>query len=364
MNSQNQYPRPPRWINKLLEWYCKPDQLEDLQGDLYELFCDRFESDNQFKANLGFLWDVIRSFRPGAIKSFTFFPDTIMLQNYFKIAFRNIQRNRTFTAINVMGLVVGLTASLFIFLWVNDEMSVNQFHKNGPQIHRVLSNMHLPTGEIATWTNVPFNLVKVLEEEYPDVDKTVLMTEVERKLFSVNGQKIRESGIVAGKDLFNVFSFSLLFGDAETVLSDPHSLAISEKTAEKYFGENWLEKAPGQTITLNNSLEYKITGVFEDIPEQSSLKFDFVTPMDEMISRQPWQEHWGNFNFQMYIQLVNGIGLKEANQKIENAIVKHYPSSEAYLKLQPFTDEYLYSEIENGEIVGGRIEYVRILSLV
>ncbi|MFB3131283.1 MAG: ABC transporter permease, partial [Rhodothermales bacterium] len=142
------------------------------------------------------------------------------------------------------------------------------------------------------------------------------------------------------------------------------SIAISESLAQKYFGPQWHARAMGQTIRTDNRQDLSVTGVFEDLPQTSTPQFDFVIPMEEYIQRNDWVEHWGNNGLRMFVRLEDGADPARVTAKIENVIKDHHESSDALLFLQPYTDIHLYSDFQDGQLVGGRIRYVRMFSIV
>ncbi|MEZ4777196.1 MAG: ABC transporter permease [Bacteroidia bacterium] len=361
MNPQFQ---PPRWAQKFLRWYCHPDLLEEIEGDLFELFYRRVEEKGPGHARRLFSWEVFRFFRLRILRKFAFIIYTAMWKNHIKIALRNMQRQKAFTAINILGLTVGITTAMFMLLWVSDEWRFDRFHTNADKIYRVYCNMTFSEGEIVTWGTVPQPLEKVLREEYPEISHVVLMGTSRAANFGLDDKVFKEEGLYGGKEMFEVFSYELLEGNPEDVLSDLKSLVISEDLARKYFGENWKGNTLGKTIRINNNRDVKVTGVFANVPDNSSLKFDFVLSVEDLVENQPWQKEWGNFNFWMYVMLKENTDGKVASANIQEAINRHYPDAEASLFLHPLTKEHLYSQFENGKSSGGKISYVRIFSVV
>jgi len=175
-----------------------------------------------------------------------------MLRNYLTIAFRNFWKYKGFTAINVIGLTLGIVCSILILLWVQDELTTDRFHQQGEKIYRVMFNMKYPDGTISTWSNAPYPLVEVLEKEYPDVEHAALVSWNNDLLFSLDENHYKESGYYASPDFFKIFTFPLLQGDPDKVLDDIHAVVISESLAAKLFGEDWEEQTVvGKIVRLN-----------------------------------------------------------------------------------------------------------------
>ncbi|MEZ4829293.1 MAG: ABC transporter permease [Bacteroidia bacterium] len=360
----NPLPQPPRWALRFLRWYCHPAFLEEIEGDLYELFYRRAEDRNTGYARRLFVWEVFRFFRLRMLRKFTLIIHFAMWQNHFKIALRNMQRQKAFTAINILGLAVAITTAIFMLLWVSHEWSYDRFLTRADDIFRVYSNSEFGNGEIATWGTVPQPLEKVLRDEHPEIERIVLMGTSQEANLGLSEKVFKEKGIYAGKEMFEVFSFPLLEGNPTEALRNISDITISEDLARKYFGENWKGNSLGKTIRVNEHYDATVTGVFANIPDNSTLRFDFVLSVEDLVERYPWQKEWGNFNFQMYIQLKENADAKSAGVNIAQAINRHFPDAEATLYLHPFTREHLYSHFENGVEAGGKILYVRIFSIV
>lgn len=287
-----------------------------------------------------------------------------MFKNYLKTALRNFWRQKTYSSINMVGLSVGLACSFLIFLWVKHELSYDQFHEHGAQIHRVMRN-YSSNNKIYTWSATPMPLAKVLEEEYPEVTHAILTTWTQKKLLSKADKVFRENGIYASPAFFEVFTFPIIQGSSQTALSEPNAIAISEGLARKYFGTDWASKSIiGQSLTLNHRKDYTVQAVFKDVPSNSSLGFKFVLPMADYLADKKWLEHWGNNSLRMYVKLQEGVVLADFNAKVEKVILKYHKSARATVFLQPFLDMHLYSEFKNGKLVGGGIEYVRLFTVV
>ncbi len=281
-----------------------------------------------------------------------------MLRNYFKIAIRNLWKYKLYSFINVFGLMIGLTCSLLILLWVKDELSINQFHQKIDRIYQVRCNMIASGGTIDTWGNAPQPLGEVLEDKYPEIEHALLIPQTSH-LLEYAHQPFTVRGIYTKPDFFNVFSFPILEGDVNMLISTPLSMAISERLAIKLFGT--ITEAVGQTVKLENAVIYSISAVFETPSDNSTLDFDFVMTLDNWLKSHEWDKDWGNFNHTMYVQVQEGVDVKALNKKIAAAIFEETGENEdVAIFLQPFKDTYLHSKFENGKAVGGRIEYVRI----
>ncbi|WP_242202969.1 ABC transporter permease [Aestuariivivens insulae] len=289
-----------------------------------------------------------------------------MIRNYFKIAFRLFKKEKRTTLTNIMGMALGITCSILIYLWVQDELQYNDFVKNGDSVCYVMTNHPITGGDIKTWATTPQPLKAVLEEKYPVVDKVALLSWEPPTNFKIENGFLQQNGNYASPEIFDIFQFPFVRGGHEELYNKTKTIVVSERFASYYFGENWNAKnIIGEFITTDNEDSYEVVGVFKNLPVHSTLQFDFIIPFAEKLNKNPWLNHWGNFQNQMYVQLVDGISVEEANNRIKNAIIDNRPdeATTEELFLQPFSETYLYSNFEGGKVAGGRIEYVRILSV-
>lgn len=286
-----------------------------------------------------------------------------MLRNYLKLALRNIWRHKGTAALNVAGLTLGLAAGLLMLMWVNDEKSFDQFHEKGDQVFKVNSLMNEGNGEIDVWTNAPEPWKELSTTNIPEVKDATMFAFWNHRL-EVGQQTYEEAGCYASESLFDMFSFDLLYGDLGKVLEEPNSIAISETLAAKMFGVNWRKE--GRTIGQSVIVEEKpvqVSAVFADVPFQSTLQFDYVLPMSHYMNARPWARgSWGNYNFDLYVELVPGADREAVADKMYTLIKDNTKagSPDHGILLQAISDLYLYSKFENGKVAGGRIDYVRI----
>ena len=288
-----------------------------------------------------------------------------MLKNYLVTTFRNIRRQKGYAFINVVGLAVGLACSFFILHWVINELSYDRFHEDGDRLFRVMRHGYLEENTY-TWGSVPKPLADVLEADYPEVENAMLITGSSETLVAREGEVFKREGGYVASSFFEAFTFPLLRGEASTVLDDPQSIVISEDLASSLFGEDWETDASvvGQVLNVENRADFRITGVFEDVPENSSSQFDFVLPMEEFLPRNEWAENWGNAGLQLYARLKPGADYQVLNEKIKDVIRENKGFADATPFLHPYMDMRLRSDFRDGKLVGGRITYVRVFSVM
>jgi ABC-type antimicrobial peptide transport system permease subunit len=299
-----------------------------------------------------------------------------MIQNYFKTAWRNILRNKAHTIINVVGLALGLTCCIFIYLWVQDEKSMDNFHANGKNIYAVYTTTTANGKTEGTYAtplrNVNGNVMPdFLLEDVPKGVPTIkhfalYATGYELpwghpETFQVGDKMIKLEGSRAGKDFFKIFSYPLIEGNASGALSQMNGIAISSKMAEIFFGTP--QNAMGKTLRYENSLNFIVTAVFENLPEKSSLHFDFLFNMDA----QKNLLQFSSPNIYGYAELINNADPEKVEAQI-NAYLRPRFDKEGNTKttigLQLLGEQYLNNIFVNGKPGAGRIEYVRIFSLV
>ena len=284
-----------------------------------------------------------------------------MIKNYFKIAWRNLMKYKTFSFIKIFSLAVGLVAAIFIFLWVMDEMSFDKFHANAKNIYSVMTNNKYPDGRIETYPATSALLKDAIRNEIPEIDKIALLSMETDALVRYNVNSFNEQGLYADSSMFSLFSFPLLQGNSKNPLPNNASIVISEKLAKKLFGNS---NVSGKSVEVDETHQFTITGVFADVPQNSTLQFDFVMPLDLFLKENPWTQHWKSGGTRMMVTLKPGASLDNANAKIAGLIKKNCNDCTTSAFLYPYTKQRLYNEFENGKAVGGRIEQLSLFSIV
>lgn len=286
-----------------------------------------------------------------------------MLKNYLKTAWRNLLRNKTHTAINLTGLSVGLTCGLLILLWVQSELDVDSYHAS--RLYKVYEVEHYDN-KIDGNYDTPAPMAEELKKEIPEVEYAASMEEEnDVRTLSAGNKHVKVEGTFAGGDLFHVFSYTLLQGTPSTALNSPVSIALSEKTAKIFFGD--AATAMGKTIRYENKLDLKVTGVYKDLGERDSRKFDYAINWNAYLDLYPSQKRWDNSGPLTFVLLRADANPVLVNQKLQHFTDRFGRPSPGYHNehfLQPFDQVYLHSHFENGKVAGGRIEYVRLFSIV
>lgn len=288
-----------------------------------------------------------------------------MFKNYLLTALRNIRRNASFSAINIAGLALGMACSILILLWVQHEKSKDRFHERNNQLFVVYERQY-HDGQIDAGYFTPGQLAGEMKKVLPDVQYSTNMAWEDSYTFRAGDKILKQTGNHAEADFFNMFSYPLVAGNAATALNSPVSIAISEKMAKDFFGSP--EKAMGQTLRYEDRKDLKVTAVFENVSDLSSMKFDFLINWPTFLENNEWAKEWGNNGPRTYLALrqdANPVAFEKRIKKFLDGYNKEQ-SKKFYIELgiQPYGEMYLNGGFENGKITTGRIEYVRLFSLV
>ncbi|MBX2947571.1 MAG: ABC transporter permease [Cyclobacteriaceae bacterium] len=361
---------PPKWAEHFLEWYCRADLLEQIQGDVHELY-NRTAKNNKRKADFLFIWNVLRFFRWKNIKKRkpnqenTIFY-AAMLKNILTVSFRNFLRYPGHSFINVTGLAAGFTCAFLILLWVSHEYSFDQFHNNKEQLYKVLTHVDA-NGTIQTY-DVAGNNMDV--SSVPEIESMTRISSGNRwpheLCFRPEGKPnecIYFNGIYSNETLFSNFNFPILSGDTNP-LNKPAQIAISEKMAQTLFSS---ENPIGKTIKIDDTREVIIASIFKNIPGQSSIQFDFALPFD--ILKKQWginDDMLAQQFFSIYLKTKLPVKTKTLTEKLNNeqVISAAYKAQNIKYEAYAFTDWHLKSKFENGLNSGGRIEYVTLFIII
>lgn len=298
--------QPPKRALKFLRWFCREDYLEEIEGDLIEIFEYQYE-ESPGKAKRQFMWRVVKSFQPSFIKSFQKFNNsntTAMFKNYVKVSWRNLKRQPFFTALNTFGLAIGMAGGLLISLFIYDELSFDKMFTDSEQIYRVNIDNKIG-GEVNKFAAVSGPLAEVMVRDFPHADLITRFRNTDSKLIrQVNADhNVKEDKVVgADTSFFKMFGLDLILGDKKSALREANSLVLTRTAAEKHFG---LNDALGQEMLLDNDEVYLVTGIMEDLPKNSFLK-DYGV----FISISSFEDHespaWNNWNFPTFVKLKRG----------------------------------------------------------
>lgn len=350
--SQNKNILPPQWADKLLEWYCSEQYLDEIQGDLHEWFSRRIQTQGIKKARILYPLDVIRFARTYRLKSYDEFyknsNNATMFKNYVTTSWRSLKKNKVFSIINILGLTIGMSAFLLISLYVRHEMSYDNFHEKGSNLYRLQQNRY-NKGELTTqWAAGCAGIGPDLKQNFPEVKRFVKMTPSNAVLQYENKIFKEENAYYASQYFFELFSFPLIDGVDSLVLKEPYKAVVSESLAKKYFGD---ENPVGKTLRQNGARDFEVTGVYKDIPANSHMKVDILFSFETYVDIQgegaitQWQ--WDGFL--TYLLLEDGTDYKSFEAKLPGFVEKkvgedlaQYNAGQEFL-LQPIGDIHLTS---------------------
>ncbi|MCW2498262.1 ABC transporter permease, partial [Jatrophihabitans sp.] len=285
-----------------------------------------------------------------------------MFRHNLLVIYRNFKRFKSTFFINLTGLSAGLACSLLIYLWVNDELSFDKFHEKDSQLFQVMENRVQAQG-IWTAQSTSMPLAETLKSEMPEVEYAITSKLFEGTL-SVGDNDLKSKGRYAGKDLFNMFSYGLEQGDANQVLNDKNSIVISEKLAQNLF--HTTENVIGKPIEFQHEKQFVVSGIFKGTPSNSSEQFDFVVSFDVIKDQYSNSDNWGNTGPETFVLLKSGTDVNQFNKKIVNLVQVKTNGEVTHrtLFVRPYSYGYLHGKYENGLPAGGRIEYVRLFSII
>jgi ABC-type antimicrobial peptide transport system permease subunit len=282
-----------------------------------------------------------------------------MIKNYFKIVFRNIQRHPGYSFINIGGLAVCMACGLLILLWVQDELRFDDFHANSERLFRVVQEAE-HSGRKVDLCRTPPNLQPVLKTDYPEIEAATRCFS-SRIEFTYEMRRFEESVYLVDQDFLTMFSFPLIEGDPATALDEPNKVVMTQKTANKLFGD---ESPIGKIIQSGRGQDYQVSGVMADVPENSHLQFAYLISIEVFgeFSERMWSI--SNNPCFTYVMLSEHASVEAMDEKIAGVITEHAPQTKTRLYLQPFRKIHLYSDF-TGDLPGhGNITYVMIFSIV
>jgi len=264
-----------------------------------------------------------------------------MLKNYLKIALRNLWKHKSFSLINVLGLAVGLMCAMLILLLVKDEMSVDRYHKKGNRIAQAYLKSTKDDNSNYQPTVAPI-IAKTLKDEYPEVIESARLGRLQEVVLKYNNKMIVESdGAVADPSLLDLFTYDVIRGSKDDLLNDPHSIVLTQSFARKYFGDI---DPVGKTITMDNTYNFRVTGVIKDLPQNAFRKFDFIVPFIFLkeLGYDIVGEPFYPCNYLTYILLKENANIEELSSKVSRKIFSNGEEISFEIILKPFYQAYSF----------------------
>ena len=374
---------PPRWADWLLNWFCAPHLLEEVQGDLHERFMRDVAQWGVANANRNYTINVLSFLRPFTLKRQPspyssrnrtggpagppFLLSPVMLRNYVKTAWRNLLKNRFYSLINITGLTAGLAVGILLLLWVQDELSFDRFHRQSAAIYR-LENRVGTGGSQQIWTATVAPMANFAKREVPEVKDAVrLAYNPDYTLFNYKDKIFNEQkSSYTDPTLFSVFDFNLIQGNPTKPFLDNHSVVLTESTAKRYFGD---ANPIGKVLAVNGKTYFTVSGVIHNFPKNSSIQGDLFLPISllfqDMYKNRTDGRNMDNdfhqFNYDTYLLLQPGTEVGNLADKLRTIHLRNKPDDTdlTYL-LQALPTMHLYK----ADGSDGGIETVRMFSII
>lgn len=360
---------PPKLAQKFLRWFLQPGLAEEVEGDLEERFFAMLDRKSPRRAKLDYWYQVMNYLRGFALKKnlFSIINPLFMFRHNVRLSWRLLLKNKGYSLINIGGLALGMAVAMLITLWIKDELSYDRFHEDLDQLYLVKRHVH-SGNEIQTSDYVTWNIAGELKSSYPEVEEVSITTFPQKMVLTNEDQSFREEGLFATPSFLEMFSWKMLQGEGTELLRDPGTILISASLADRYFGADWREKdrAIGGIIRHNSSdlPPFTVRGVFEDIPAHSSLQFDYLLPMEVFEQLNGWITNWNNSGFRIYTRMRPETDITATSLKMKDMQNEHIEDFRSDLFLQAFADHHLYNIFRDGIQAGGRIQYIRIFTMV
>ena len=289
-----------------------------------------------------------------------------MFKNYFKTTIRNLWKNKTYSFLNIAGLAIGIAAAALIFLWVEDEMTFNHHFANRDFIYRIMENHH-NEGKINTSGSTPGPMAQAVKSDIPGIKNSGRLSWTMDELMVLNDKSIKESGAYVDPSILSMFALTFRFGEPAEAFKDLQSVIISETVARKFFGN---ENPVGKTIKMDANQGYSVdglytvTGVYRDFPQNSSYKFQWISPYAVFENKNDWMKPWDNNLTETLVELNPSVDPESINKKLVGYVAAKTGVPSADCILFSMNDWNLRSQFTDGKPDGGNIKYVKLFSLI
>lgn len=347
--------RPPKWPATLLERLCDPELFDEIVGDLDEMYDKWVEEFGTRKANRLYILHTIKFVRPFIFrKTKKHYSANVMTLNYFRIALRNIVRNKAFAAINIVGLSLGLTCSIVIYALVSHHLSFDNFHGDLSSTYRFVVEAKNEGINYSQW--VPQPLGKAFANDYAFADKVARTRDYSSVMISLpedkDNKKFKEDRLFSFAEpaFFEIFNFPIIVGSASEI-KEPNTALVTREMAIKYFGS---EDAVNKVIRVNSQgtiVDFRIVGVLQDFPVNSHFTRKIFVSYQNLKDFNAWyasDESWGSFNsgMQCFVKLKPHVTKVQVDEAMQSLVKKYYDeddgSSEIYsFFLQPMSEVHL-----------------------
>ncbi|HEY5745424.1 MAG TPA: ABC transporter permease [Chryseolinea sp.] len=353
---------PPKLLLRFFRWFCHQKLRDAIEGDLMELYYERFAQRGKRKADLKFMIDVLTLCRPGIIrpiKQQEYINPYAMYRSYFIIGWRNLVKKKGYAFINVGGLAVGMAVSMLIGLWIYDEVSFNKMHPDYERIARVVVGGANSSGPFVQWNTAPPFGNEIRNLYGPQFKYVVMSTNRNQDILSVGDNQVTKTGYYAEPGMAEMLSLKMLRG-SWSGLQKKEAVFLSASTAKALFGD--ADPMNKLVTVVDNKQDLVVTGVYEDISSSSDFRdMTFLGTWDQFITTNAWvrRDDWRQNGFRTFVQLADGANLQVASDKIKAIRQNHTTAEDAVFNfkvfLHPMGQWRLYSDLEHG---GGRISLI------
>jgi predicted permease len=285
-----------------------------------------------------------------------------MIKNYIKTTLRSLLKNKSYSFLNIAGLAIGVTCASLIFLWVQDEMTFNHNYAKREVLYKVYENQTYE-GKTSTFFGTPGPMAKAMKIEIPGIKNAARMTgDGDNQLFALGDKAITEKGNYADPEIFSMLQLPFSKGSGANAFAQLKSVVISETMAKKFFGD---ADPMGKSLKVNNDQAFTVTGVFKDLPKNSTYQFQWLSPMANIDHKQPWMNIWGANWARTLVELEPNANLTTVNQKVNRYIAsKTKATNTTQCFLFAMNDWNLHNNFTDGKMNGGRIQYVKTFSFI
>lgn len=362
---------PPRWANRFLEWFCNPDLLEDLQGDLYELYEQDIRNHKSWIAKFLFVWYVFRSLRYSVVQRNYRYKKSVfgMTTNNFKIAFRVLRHDKFNTGLNLVGLTIGITCFLLVGIYVGKELSFDRFHSQKEKIYRVWLKEVYAEDKIFFNSVTPLIFENILEENFDEFETVVQFDKI-NYLVGRGEERTDEPIGILSPEFFEVFDFEIISGNRDRPFHDRNSIIISDSYATKYFGQ---EMAIGGIITIQigeNLRDFNVSAIMKDIRSTSSIRFDMAISNENFLEiyGEGAMNAWFSVSPETYVLVKQHASIETVVKQIPEMVMSYLKDRVEpgvyNIGFQPLTDIHLNRDIPLGIAPVGNKDSVYILGII
>lgn len=347
---------PPKVAQKILLSFLRDDLADEVLGDLEEKFYCSLKIKSRFSADLNYWYQVFHYLRPFALRKSTpiYLNHYAMFQSYFKIGWRNLIKNKGYSAINIGGLAMGMAVALLVGLWMQDELSFNKYHKNYDTIAKVYRNNNWGE-DTESSTSLMVGVGTLLRSEYGSHFRNVVMVRqrVEERVIAFGEKRLTQGGYFMQPEGVEMFSLKMIHGSGKKFLDDMMSIILSESLAKKLFGS---EDPVNKIVSMDGISELTVTGVYEDLPKNSEFYgAAYFAPLELYVGGKANLNVWDNYNMTIYVQVHAEDQFEKVSSIINDAMLPHVDKETIETKpelfLHPMREWHLNAQFENGVTV-------------